>query len=308
MTCSSTGRSSCIATPSGRMPVPASRTSACPLSSRTSTHDVLPPYLTVSGPGAATEPRHPQTRALHQSSRSSGRVSPRTPRPRRASRRSRRAAGTRWPRTRGARRRTRSPGPSWCAGRCSKNATPRRRVAAADRLAVRRRQLRAPRRTRPTGSRPARRTACRAAARPRRCRRRACRPRRAGTSASRGSPRARGPGSAAGSSVSRACRAAHSRFFGSSSSLTATPHIVAGYEQRCQVRARPGPSSPVNLPVSRRGGAALAGLPDRLEIRVEGRAIAVDAHGVGRDPAVEAAARGRTRSPRPRRWAVRRRP
>ena len=32
-------------------------------SSRTSTHDVLPPYLTVSGPGAATDPRHPQTRA-----------------------------------------------------------------------------------------------------------------------------------------------------------------------------------------------------------------------------------------------------
>ena len=32
-------------------------------SRRTSTHDVLPPYRTVSAPGAASDPRHPQTRA-----------------------------------------------------------------------------------------------------------------------------------------------------------------------------------------------------------------------------------------------------
>src|SRR5215212_8664994 len=43
------------------MPVPASRTSAVSPSSSTSTQDVLPPYVTVSGPGVGNEPRQPQT-------------------------------------------------------------------------------------------------------------------------------------------------------------------------------------------------------------------------------------------------------
>src|SRR3954452_12016717 len=46
--------------PSSRMPVPASRTSALSPPSTTSTQEVLPPYTTVPGPGAGTEPRHPQ--------------------------------------------------------------------------------------------------------------------------------------------------------------------------------------------------------------------------------------------------------
>src|SRR5215211_652254 len=46
--------------PSRRMPVPASSTSAVPLSKETSTHEVLPPHSSVSGPGVGTEPRQPQ--------------------------------------------------------------------------------------------------------------------------------------------------------------------------------------------------------------------------------------------------------
>ena len=46
--------------PSSRIPVPASRTRAASSPSAISTQDVLPPYPTVSGPGVATEPRHPQ--------------------------------------------------------------------------------------------------------------------------------------------------------------------------------------------------------------------------------------------------------
>src|SRR5436190_20713369 len=42
------------------IPVPASRTRTLPSSSATSTHDVLPPYRTVLGPGVGTEPRQPQ--------------------------------------------------------------------------------------------------------------------------------------------------------------------------------------------------------------------------------------------------------
>src|SRR5215213_1143829 len=44
------------------MPVPASRTTTTPSPRSTSTHDVLPPYRTVCGPGDASEPRHPQMR------------------------------------------------------------------------------------------------------------------------------------------------------------------------------------------------------------------------------------------------------
>src|SRR4051794_17830204 len=47
--------------PSARMPVPASRTSAVSPSRSTSTQEVLPPYVTVSGPGVGNEPRQPQT-------------------------------------------------------------------------------------------------------------------------------------------------------------------------------------------------------------------------------------------------------
>src|SRR4051794_31808653 len=46
--------------PSARMPVPASRTTAISSPSLTSTQEVLPPYVTVSGPGVAIEPRQPQ--------------------------------------------------------------------------------------------------------------------------------------------------------------------------------------------------------------------------------------------------------
>src|SRR5919108_745332 len=49
--------------PSGRIPVPESRIRRLPSSTRTSTHEVLPPIRTVSGPGAASEPREPQNRA-----------------------------------------------------------------------------------------------------------------------------------------------------------------------------------------------------------------------------------------------------
>jgi hypothetical protein len=44
------------------MPVPASSTINHPDSVRTSMHGVLPPYRTVSAPGAGIEPRVPQKR------------------------------------------------------------------------------------------------------------------------------------------------------------------------------------------------------------------------------------------------------
>src|SRR5688572_7884566 len=47
-------------TPSARAPVPQSSTSSVPPSVRTSTHEVLPPYRTVSGPGVGIDPRVPQ--------------------------------------------------------------------------------------------------------------------------------------------------------------------------------------------------------------------------------------------------------
>src|SRR5688572_29467184 len=46
--------------PTPRAPVPASKTRVAPFSSVTSTHEVLPPHCTVSGPGVGTEPRQPQ--------------------------------------------------------------------------------------------------------------------------------------------------------------------------------------------------------------------------------------------------------
>src|ERR671925_610014 len=46
--------------PSALTPVRAWRTGVVPLSRHTSTHDVFPPYSTVSGPGAGTDPRQPQ--------------------------------------------------------------------------------------------------------------------------------------------------------------------------------------------------------------------------------------------------------
>src|SRR5512143_2661326 len=42
-----------------RIPVPASSTRTLPSCPRTATHDVLPPYPAVSGPGVASEPRVP---------------------------------------------------------------------------------------------------------------------------------------------------------------------------------------------------------------------------------------------------------
>src|SRR5215210_2556059 len=51
------------ATPSARIPVPESRITRLPSSGRTSMHEVLPPYRTVSGPGVASEPREPQNLA-----------------------------------------------------------------------------------------------------------------------------------------------------------------------------------------------------------------------------------------------------
>ncbi len=47
--------------PSLRMPVPASSTSIVPSFPRTSTVDVFPPYRTVSGHGAAIDPRVPKS-------------------------------------------------------------------------------------------------------------------------------------------------------------------------------------------------------------------------------------------------------
>src|SRR6266508_6173168 len=49
--------------PSSRIPVPASKTRIS-LPHRTSTHDVLPPYRVVRGPGVAMEPRVPQKRTI----------------------------------------------------------------------------------------------------------------------------------------------------------------------------------------------------------------------------------------------------
>ena len=49
--------------PSARIPVPESRMTRLPSSGRTSTHEVLPPVRTVSGPGDASEPREPQNLA-----------------------------------------------------------------------------------------------------------------------------------------------------------------------------------------------------------------------------------------------------
>src|SRR5919106_4158434 len=51
------------AEPSARMPVPESRTTRLSSWGRTSMHDVFPPYRTVSGPGAASDPREPQNLA-----------------------------------------------------------------------------------------------------------------------------------------------------------------------------------------------------------------------------------------------------
>src|ERR1035438_1083247 len=42
-----------------RMPVPASSTSTVPSRPTTPTHEVLPPYRAISGPGVASEPRVP---------------------------------------------------------------------------------------------------------------------------------------------------------------------------------------------------------------------------------------------------------
>src|SRR5262245_34926971 len=47
-------------------PVPQSSTISPPSGPRTSTHDVLPPYRTVEGPGLGSEPRVPQKR-IHMS-------------------------------------------------------------------------------------------------------------------------------------------------------------------------------------------------------------------------------------------------
>src|SRR6187397_1611753 len=60
----SSRRGSLYVSPTRRMPVPASRTMIVPSVPSTSTHAVLPPYRTVSGPALAIEPRvpHRQTR------------------------------------------------------------------------------------------------------------------------------------------------------------------------------------------------------------------------------------------------------
>ena len=50
------------ARPRTRAPVPQSNTTSVPRPERSSTHDVLPPYRTVDGPGVAMEPRVPQYR------------------------------------------------------------------------------------------------------------------------------------------------------------------------------------------------------------------------------------------------------
>ena len=171
---SSAGRSCCICTPSGRMPVPASSTIACPLSRRTSTHEVLPPYRTVSAPGAASEPRHPQMRARISRwipSASPSQNTAITPCMSPVVANSGYAVASNG-------RRTPSKVVAMtdaCAGRCWKNAMPAgelRRRSAHRRVS----RARASRRTRRPGSRRARRTACRAGARRRRCRRRACPP------------------------------------------------------------------------------------------------------------------------------------
>ena len=56
------GDCSTSARPSTRAPVPQSNTTSVPPAERSSTQDVLPPYRTVDGPGAAIEPRVPQNR------------------------------------------------------------------------------------------------------------------------------------------------------------------------------------------------------------------------------------------------------
>src|SRR5215467_15462378 len=68
--------------PSPRMPVPASITIRPPSSRRTSRQDVFPPYRTVSGPGAAKEPRQPHTLALTKGEVTTGPGSTRAGRPR----------------------------------------------------------------------------------------------------------------------------------------------------------------------------------------------------------------------------------
>src|SRR5215217_2036 len=50
--------------PRSRIPLPASSTSTLPSDSVTSTHEVLPPYRAVCGPGAGIEPRAPQILTL----------------------------------------------------------------------------------------------------------------------------------------------------------------------------------------------------------------------------------------------------
>jgi hypothetical protein len=50
--------------PSFRMPVPASMMMRVPAPEITSTHEVLPPYRSVRGPGTGREPRTPQKRTL----------------------------------------------------------------------------------------------------------------------------------------------------------------------------------------------------------------------------------------------------
>jgi hypothetical protein len=47
-----------------RMPVPASMMMRVPAAELTSTHDVLPPYRSVRGPGTGKEPLTPQNRIL----------------------------------------------------------------------------------------------------------------------------------------------------------------------------------------------------------------------------------------------------
>ncbi len=54
------GPSAASCSPSGRMPVPASRISSSPLAVSTEMQVVLPPYRTVDGPGTGSEPRVPQ--------------------------------------------------------------------------------------------------------------------------------------------------------------------------------------------------------------------------------------------------------
>src|SRR4051812_22241172 len=57
-----TGCSAINVRPSSRMPVPASTMNSSPSRVLISTHEQLPPYRTVRGPGEGIEPRVPQKR------------------------------------------------------------------------------------------------------------------------------------------------------------------------------------------------------------------------------------------------------